>query len=732
MSFDYLQWFVDWRKNNTTDTDSALLEKFHMGTTFFRSLTITTPSEPLNVKRIILNVMMKNEHLIMTRCIQSCLSIVDAICYSDTGSDATVFNILKEIIPPHTHLNIDIEPWKDFGYNRSMGLKQTERFAKFMGWDLNNTYVLLLDADMVLDIGASFNKEALSEPEYLVRQHNGQLVYWNQRLLQLSKLWKCVGRTHEFYRSELSSTPTLLYDLNILDLNDGNNRLEKHTRDIQLLELDMRDDPTNPRPYFYMGDAYRYRNRDGDLHKAIHYFEKHIDLQTQWDEERFTSMYYIGWCYKDLNNEPMMLKWLLRAHAFRPSRSEPLYLLGKYYSERENHTTAMIFFRLAIKMPQPNDIIFVEKDVYQYKIPYETSISAFYTNIPTDKALGQRAAQCLLLTEAVPFFNRDLTLYNMRFYLQSFPIMEKIALNPQQLPDYYNPCNPSLLIRKNQLLVLCRGVNYTQSKARNFKVRDPSTEFYHSVHVFLKFNLNNLHSPTHEVLLKSEHIQGPYHDACKVRGLEDGRIIDVNGNLGFSCTSMEFTENNQPAQCWAEFDEKTGDITSVVKMHGYDDNLVQKNWLPFVDQQKLCFIYGYSPLTVLELTTNGKLKKVRQTLPTQSLAVTDWRGSCGPVAFDDGHLFMIHEVCDRPDERRYMHRWVKTDQHWRITQISGLCYFLHHEGVEMVTGMACVDETRIILSIGIEDKEAWLVTVDMNQIRKSLMCPRDFENLLYN
>ena len=78
----------------------------------------------------------------------------------------------------------------NFGYNRTFALNA----AKDMADD-----VLLLDADMCLEIQPSFDKQKLTAAAYTVEQGSSSFSYHNVRLIRTSGHPECVGATHEFY-----------------------------------------------------------------------------------------------------------------------------------------------------------------------------------------------------------------------------------------------------------------------------------------------------------------------------------------------------------------------------------------------------------------------------------------------------------------------------------------------------------------------------------------------------
>jgi tetratricopeptide (TPR) repeat protein len=715
------KWFEQWKTSESNPDDPAVLvDFFTQWTQLFNArrqgLQLISLDQPV---RIILNVMMKNEQPIMERCIKSALPIVDAVCYTDTGSTGDVFTILKKTIPSNIPWHAEIEPWKNFGYNRTYGLDQTRRFAESMGWSLDRTYILVIDADMILKIDPKFDKNPLTADAYQVEQKNGGCVYWNVRLLKISRQWVVLGRTHEYYNSNLPSHVDKTNLLFIDDRSDGCNRADKFDRDIKLLLEDLKENPRNARSMFYLAESHRNRGQkdSGDYEKAIEYYRMHIDTGS-WDEEVWWSYYAIGLCYERLNDEGMMLKSHLEAYAKRPHRAEPLFKLAKYYRDRNSHHMAMIFFRKALEIPFPsNDVLFVEHDIYGYGTLSESGISAFYAG---EKNIGELCVQTILRKRNVPDIIRQMNYYNLRFYIQQFAPKFLVSLAPTARPQY-TACNPSLIVHDEKLTIICRTVNYSQQNARNYKIRT-NEKTYHTENVFMTIDLEKFKLSS-EQEIKNE-INGPYISTCKVTGLEDARIAAFDGStLEFSCTSLEYDTSNTPRICWVTAQQSENgalEVKQVTRINGYEDNLVQKNWLPFKRNDQIQFIYGYNPVTVLEMNQTTKqvqvVNKFESTIETQG-----WRGSSGPVHLPGvGYLVLIHEVCDRSEGRHYMHRFVLFDEQiTSIRSVSDLFYFKHGSGVEMATGMA-YHKKVLHVTFGVEDSEAFLAIYYIKDVMERL------------
>ena len=104
---------------------------------------------------------------------------------------------------------------------------------------------------------------------------------------------------------------------------------------LPLLELAVKEDPSNDRNSHYLGREYYFR---GAYDKAIAELERHLSLPTAvWREERSASMRYIAASYRSLGKFDNAEKWYLRACLESPESREPsfdyarmLYSLGNY------------------------------------------------------------------------------------------------------------------------------------------------------------------------------------------------------------------------------------------------------------------------------------------------------------------------------------------------------------------------------------------------------------------
>ena len=111
-----------------------------------------------------LNMIVKNESLIITRLLDSVLSIIDCYCICDTGStDNTVNVIIDYFTSKNIPGKIVNEPFKNFCHNRNFALQSCLGMSD---------HVLLLDADMILETRNFKKQQSLNRKNIQLNRTN--------------------------------------------------------------------------------------------------------------------------------------------------------------------------------------------------------------------------------------------------------------------------------------------------------------------------------------------------------------------------------------------------------------------------------------------------------------------------------------------------------------------------------------------------------------------------------
>jgi len=368
--------------------------------------------------KICLCMIVKNESAIIERCLDSAKPILDYVFISDTGStDGTQELIKNWLAKNEIQGEVQDETFQNFGYNRTWAVSQAKK--TFPGAD----YLLLLDADEMLEIDAAFNKEELVADSYMTMQYNHSLKYWYHRLLKTDAQWECVGVTHEYWDSPASRGAKQLSTLVVNDLGDGGSKKDKFIRDEKLLTRAIADPKTDlglkSRYIFYLANTYHDTDQ---WKKAIDWYQKRIDLQG-WAEEVYYSYYRIGLCCNKLaERSPKAEQAKYKALAvaafqdawnYRPARAEPLYELSRMYRIEKKYHLASLFASRGLEIPFPaQDILFIDYTVYDYLLDYELSISGYYV----DKEKAKLRQRKLEKRTDLPWSIMKDIQHNARFY----------------------------------------------------------------------------------------------------------------------------------------------------------------------------------------------------------------------------------------------------------------------------------------------------------------------------
>src|SRR2546423_7385228 len=126
---------------------------------------------------------------------------------------------------------------------------------------------------------------------------------------------------------------------------------------------------------FCLAQSYREAGR---LDEALEWYGRRA-AAGGWREEVWYSLYQIGYVRQMLGHAwSEVLESLLAAYDFDPSRLEPLYLVVRHYREREQYRTGYLLARVFPETAYPSKGLFVERDVYAYKLPLEYAICCHY------------------------------------------------------------------------------------------------------------------------------------------------------------------------------------------------------------------------------------------------------------------------------------------------------------------------------------------------------------------
>ena len=323
-------------------------------------------------QRVCLNMIVKNETAVLKRCLDSVRPFIHHWVIVDTGStDGTQDMIRRELadLPGELHER----PWKDFGTNRTEALELAHGKAD---------YILIMDADEVLEPAPGFEMPALSAAMYMVphrHAHSPELGWHLGTLVKASLPWFYRGVLHEVIDCRVEYKFEQLDGLVVWGHFDSARNVDpiaKYRRDAEVLEKALETEPDNARYVFYFAQSLKDSNQ---LERAVEAYERRVTLGG-WGEEVYYSLLMIaslgerlGWDWS------RRLDAYLRAHNARPTRAEALCYCASHYRGTQEWALAELFAGAAASIPRPDDVLFIDESVYAWRALDELSIAAYYT-----------------------------------------------------------------------------------------------------------------------------------------------------------------------------------------------------------------------------------------------------------------------------------------------------------------------------------------------------------------
>lgn len=371
--------------------------------------------EQFRKPKICLTMIVKNESKIIERCLNSTKDIIDCLSICDTGSTDNTVELIENFMKKNgIRGKVHHHTWKNFGHNRTLSVEAAVETLKELKIPQTHTFLLLLDADMILIKEPNFRKEDLIADSYMVEQQSDTMAYYNTRLVRASLPWECVGVTHEYWSCAQTNRGMRLEALKIDDREDGGSKADKFERDVRLLTQGLKDEPDNDRYLFYLAQSYMCLDQ---LDEAIKWYKKRVE-KGGWFEEVWYAKMMIGECYERKNEWDTALHWYLEAFQGNPERAEPLKRIATHYRKGSQHNLAHLFAKQGLSIPYPKDqVLFISYPVYEYELDEESSIASYYTPHKED---GFAAADRLILKKSVPENIKEQSYRNIIFYADAF------------------------------------------------------------------------------------------------------------------------------------------------------------------------------------------------------------------------------------------------------------------------------------------------------------------------
>ncbi len=641
-----------------------------------------------------LNMIVKNESRIIERLLSSVDRFIDSYCICDTGSTDNTIEIIETFFKSKNKPGkIVQEPFRDFGYNRTFALKACEDVEK-------SDYVLLLDADMIFQVNPALTphqvKSMLSKADaHYIFQGTDSFYYKNTRIVRNRMGITYWGVTHEYVNAPANTIYHQIEkpDMFIRDIGDGGSKTDKFERDIRLLKKGLEDEPNNDRYTFYLANSLRDA---GKTDEAIETYRKRIEIGA-WIEEVWFSYYSMGNCYKQKGDMANAIQAWMDGYQVFPERLEGLFEIIHYYRCNGKNRLAYPFYVLAkneLNKKHKLEYLFMQKDVYDYKIDYEMTIFGYYCN--TDNYDLAKLSMEVLAFPRLDEGTSKNVYSNYKFYTkavknlavspvsrsmdQLISLMKTVGQDKMRDQVDFVPSTPSILqLSPNKYVVNIRYVNYSIGSQGEYSQK--STIETKNILAVLEKDTDASWTITSEVFLKHDPTADDFYIGIEdVRlfknmdpyDLSEGQAVTYNGNRCLKQGSMEIEVG--------KVDIRTGETVPPKYPHIPGQGSLEKNWV-FLErtvdaktnetEQKM--IYGWFPLTIGDLVHSSNdipsekdTSSTSQTVfhKTHEIATPAFfkqlRGSTNGLTIGREIWFICHAV-SYEDRRYYYHNVVVLD-----------------------------------------------------------------------
>lgn len=355
-----------------------------------------------------LNMIVKNEAKAILECLASVKPYIDSWVIVDTGSTDGTQHIIQDYMQGIQGQLFE-RPWKNFGHNRSEALQLA----------LTDTlphadYLMFIDADETLQIDPTVKWGNFSELAYYFTFLHGNLSYQRNALVSTKISWHWQGVLHEYLASPSAHQWHQFEGIYVISRHDEGargNDPDTYLKDVAILQQGLKDEPDNLRYQFYLAQSFR----DAELFELAYQAYDKRAKAGGWEEERWVAQCWAARLMDRLNypTEQVFTAYL-QTWIARQQRAEPLYELARYYRLKKMYDLACYFAAQAVAIGQPDDILFVDTSVYQWRALDELSVSATYC--PAYREDGHQAILKLIKEQKYPASVQQRITDNLKFY----------------------------------------------------------------------------------------------------------------------------------------------------------------------------------------------------------------------------------------------------------------------------------------------------------------------------
>ena len=335
--------------------------------------------------KVVVYAICKNEAQFVHRWMDS-MSEADQVVVLDTGSTDETVPLLRSRGAQVTAETI--APWRfDAARNRSLELVPEDADV-----------CICTDLDEVFHPGWRAALEAAWVPEAGQARYrytwsfnpdgSEGVVFWYEKVHRRHG-YRWVHPVHEVleWTGEGSQGPTVTVPGMQLDHHPDPSK--SRGQYLPLLELSVREDPSDDRNAHYLGREYLYHQRWDECIAAL---ERHLALPSAtWADERAASMRYIARAWLQKGDADAARSWLFRAIAQAPHLREPWMEMARLLYAQEDWDGVLYFTGRALAIRQRPESYICEAEPWG-PLPHDLRCQAYFQTGRREQALEEAEA----------------------------------------------------------------------------------------------------------------------------------------------------------------------------------------------------------------------------------------------------------------------------------------------------------------------------------------------------
>lgn len=328
-------------------------------------------------------MIVKDEEDTIEKCLKKVSPFISYYVICDTGSSDKTIEVINQTmenlgIPGEVHER----PWVNFEVNRTESLELSKGKCDYR-WiiDADDTFENLnLEKNPFLNLPKNVDCFQILYRLNTLQYHRAQIVKSDQD-------WIYKGVLHEYLDlpganeiKQYQIPGDLCYvKADISPLKRASTLEEKYSNDAKILEEALIKEPDNARYMFYLAQSYRDSGQNLEALKA---YEMRVKAGG-WPEEVYYSLYMIARIKEKIGREhDEIVTAYSKAWEFRPERLEAVFHLMRKLREKNRWVLSFTYGTMALKNPGTSDILFIEPEIWQWRLLDEYSITSFHTGNP--------------------------------------------------------------------------------------------------------------------------------------------------------------------------------------------------------------------------------------------------------------------------------------------------------------------------------------------------------------